>query len=57
MAFFRRLPIKSEDINPGFDNIDELQKQLNSEITIQTEWTLFDDSKADHKGSWFNVIN
>ena len=33
-----------------------LSSPLESEVTLETEWTLYDDANVDSMGQWFHVV-
>ncbi len=56
IAFFRRMLIKLDYLAGNPDTVRSDIKKMESEITKQTEWTLFDDSLIESKGSWTDLV-
>ena len=58
LAFFRRILIKFDYLEADYKTLDADLREMNSEITPQTEWVCFNDNSISTlKDNWFGLIS
>jgi hypothetical protein len=57
LSFFRRIYMKYDFLPVSdYSKIEVIHEKMKAEVISQTEWTIFDDSVIDYRGSWRDVV-